>query len=181
VLAFPAAEVASLLDTSVAAANSALQRARATMSQRIGDRSQQATIAALGDQRLAEIVGRLVTAWERADVPALVEMLAEDVRFAMPPFRAWFDGRAAVIRFIGERVFATPWRMVPASANGQLAFACYQLRPGEPGEPGAVGETKFRLSAINVLTLRGDRVVEITGFLDRDVFARFPFPREYPG
>jgi hypothetical protein len=65
-------------------------------------------------------------------------------------------------RFIAERVSETPWRLVPMIVSGQLAFACYQGIPDG-----------FRLGAINVLTLRGDRIVEITGFLDPAVHARF--------
>ena len=98
-------------------------------------------------------------------MPALLELLAEDARFTMPPLPAWFDGRENVARFLAERVFATPWRLVPASANGQLAFACYQQRDGE-----------FRIGCLNVLTLRGGEITEITGFLDPAMYASFGLP-----
>ncbi|HVL24654.1 MAG TPA: sigma-70 family RNA polymerase sigma factor [Thermomicrobiales bacterium] len=178
VLAFPAAEVADLLDTSVAAVNSALQRARETVRQRLGGRSQHATLRDLGERRQRELVGAFVGAWERADIPAILALLVEDARFTMPPLPAWFDGREAIRHFLEERMFATPWRFVPTSANGQLAFAAYQWRPGEAGEPEPADAT-FRLSAINVLTLRGDRIAEICGFLDRGVFPHFGFPAGY--
>jgi len=88
----------------------------------------------------------------------------------MPPFPAWFDGRDDVARFLSERVFATPWRLTPSTANGQIAFAAYQQN--DPDGP-------FQLSAINVMTLNGDRFSGIMGFLDRNVFAAFDFPATY--
>jgi RNA polymerase sigma-70 factor (ECF subfamily) len=115
-------------------------------------------------------VKAFVAAWEAADVDGLVSLLADDARFAMPPLPAWFDGIAAVRAFFAERVFETPWRLVPLTANGQLGFACYQSVDG--------GET-FRLGAINVLTLRGDRIVDITGFLDTSMQGPFAAPDEY--
>jgi DNA-directed RNA polymerase specialized sigma24 family protein len=83
--------------------------------------------------------------------------LADETGFTMPPLTAWFDGVADVRRFVTERLFETPWRLVPIGANGQLAFACYQ--GDEAGGP-------FRLGAINVLTLRGREIVELSGFVD---------------
>jgi RNA polymerase sigma-70 factor (ECF subfamily) len=164
VLGFPATEVAGCLDTTVASVNSALQRARQTLDRRLEPVSQQATLRSLGEAGRRELVKAFVTAWESADVDGLVGMLADDARFAMPPLPAWFDGRADIRRFVAERMFATPWRLVPMTASGQLAFACYQ--GDEDGSP-------FRLGAINVLTLRGRQVVEMTGFLDPAVHRSF--------
>jgi ketosteroid isomerase-like protein len=131
--------------------------------------SQQAELAALGADGRRELVDAFVAAWERADVPALLELLAADARFAMPPLPAWFAGREAIGRFLTERMFATPWRLVPIGANGQLAFACY---PGDP-EGG-----RFRLGAINVLGLRAGRVAELAGFLDPALHRHFGLPEE---
>jgi RNA polymerase sigma-70 factor (ECF subfamily) len=178
VLAFPASEVAAMLDTTVAAVNSALQRARAAMTRHHPGPSQQATIRALGDQRLRDLVHAFVGAWEAGDVPAIVDLLVEDARFTMPPLPAWFDGRAAIARFLHERMFETPWRFAPVTASGQVAFAAWQWRPAEPGEPG--DGPAFRLSAINVVTLRDDRVAGMTGFLDRAYFDAFAVPRVIP-
>jgi RNA polymerase sigma-70 factor (TIGR02960 family) len=169
VLAFSAAEVATLLETSVTSVNSALQRARKGLDQRMPEKSQQATLRALGESRRRELVESFVAAWERADVPAILDMLVEDARFTMPPFPAWFQGRDAISRFMTERMFETPWRLVPISASGQLAFACYQGTPEGP---------PFRLGAINVLTLRGEKIVEISAFLDPKVHAQFELPEE---
>ena len=169
VLGFSAAEVAGILDTTPAAVNSALQRARATVRQRMPARSQQAELAALGPDGRRALVEAFVTAWERADVPALLDLLASDVRLTMPPLPAWFDGREDVGRFLAERVFATPWRLLPIAASGQPAFACYQ------GD----GE-RFRLGAVNLLGLRDGRISWIAGFVDPQLLRRFPVPRELP-
>jgi RNA polymerase sigma-70 factor (TIGR02960 family) len=162
VLSFPAAEVAGMLDTSTASVNSALQRARQTVTERVPERSQ-------FEERLAAdqqpVVDAFVAAWERADVPALVELLAQDVRFTMPPLPAWFDGRADVARFLTEHVFATPWRLVPIGANGQPALACYRGVEG-----------RFLLGAVNVLSFRAGRISWIASFLEPQMLTRFGLP-----
>ncbi len=81
-------------------------RARAAVEQRVPRRSQQAELAALGPGGRRALVDAFVAAWERADVPALLDLLAENARFTMPPLPAWFDGREDVGRFLAERVFA---------------------------------------------------------------------------
>jgi RNA polymerase sigma-70 factor (TIGR02960 family) len=169
VLGFSAAEAAGILDTTPASVNSALQRARRAVAERVPARSQQAELDALGPDGRRRLVDAFVTAWERADVPAILELLADDARFTMPPLPAWFAGRADIGRFMAERLFATPWRLVPIRANGQLAFACYQ---------DAGGDGRFTLGAINVLGLRGGRVVELTGFVDPALHRHFGLPAE---
>jgi RNA polymerase sigma-70 factor (ECF subfamily) len=162
VLGFSAAETAGALGTTVPSANSALQRARATLAARTPPRSQQTELAELGDTGRRALVDAFVRAWEQADVPALLDLLTEDARFTMPPLPAWFDGRSDVGRFLAERVFATPWRLVPTEANGQLAFACYQLDGG-----------RHHLGAVNVLALRQGRISWIAGFVDPGIGPRF--------
>lgn len=168
VLALSASEVAAVLDTTPVAVDSALQRARATMARRMPDRSQQAERAALGDARERELVDRFVAAWHRADVDGLVALLADDVRFTMPPLPAWFAGREVVGRFFAERVFATPWRMVPATANAQTALLGYQ----------DAGDGILRLSGLTVLALRDGRVGEVASFIDPALHALWPVPIE---
>jgi RNA polymerase sigma-70 factor (TIGR02960 family) len=170
VLEFPAAQVAEILDTTPAAVNSALQRARKVVAERVPARSQQAELAALGADRERELLAAFVAAWERADVAALVELLAEDARFTMPPLPAWFDGRPDVVRFLAERVFETPWRLVPLRVNAQPGFAGYQDH----------GDGRFRLGAVNVLSVRDGRIVEISGFLDPAVHAAAGLAEEIP-
>jgi RNA polymerase sigma-70 factor (TIGR02960 family) len=169
VLGFSAAEVAEALQTTVASVNSALQRARRAVDRRVPARSQQATLRALGEDGLRELVEGFVAAWERADVDAILGMLAEDARFTMPPLPSWFSGREDIGVFLAEQVFATPWRLVPTHASGQPALALYQ------GDPQG---GRFRLGALDVLTLRGRQVLEITAFLDPAVHRRFGLPAE---
>jgi RNA polymerase sigma-70 factor (ECF subfamily) len=169
VLGLSGAEVAAALGTTPASVYSALQRAHRALEERRLDRSQQTTLRALGDPALAEIVGAYVDAWERCDIDAVVAMLTEDACLAMPPFPAWFRGRADVAAFLASRPFAagTRWRLVPTRANGQLAFAHY-LWDRE--------RAAFRAHSINVITLSGDRVAAITAFLDASTFPAFGLP-----
>jgi RNA polymerase sigma-70 factor (ECF subfamily) len=171
VLEFSAAEVAQILDTTPASVNSALQRARRSVDERVPGPGQRAELDALGPDGRRELVDAFVSAWERADVPALLDLLVEDARFTMPPLPAWFQGRADVGRFFAERMFATPWRLLPIRANGQLAFACYQAEPG--------GD-RYRLGAINLLDLRDGQIMEIAGFLDPALHRSFRLPQEFP-
>jgi RNA polymerase sigma-70 factor, ECF subfamily len=171
VLGFSAREVADTLESSPAAIDSALQRAHASVRSRLPEQSQQATLRALGDERLSEIVGVYVDAWERGDVEALVELLAQDARITMPPIPTWYEGRDAVASFLAERVLRSgrPWRLLPVRANGMVAFAQYMR-----------DEQTQRLLAhgITVLTLRGEQIEEITAFLTPELFSRFGLPSE---
>jgi SnoaL-like domain len=115
-------------------------------------------------------VNAFVAAWEGADIAALTSMLAEDARFTMPPLPAWFDGRADVSCFFADRVFATPWRLLPLAANGQLAFAAYWVPPGT---------RHFVLSGLNVLTVRAGHITWIASFLDPSLHRRFGLSPEY--
>jgi hypothetical protein len=166
VLDLSAAEAADTLDTTVAAINSALQRARATIEQRV----QRDELTQLDEPTQRELAGKLSGAWERGDYPAMMSLLAEDVRFAMPPLPAWFDGKDSVGRFFRERVFATPWRLVPHTVNGQLGFACYMGQP----------DGSFALGAINAIRVRGGQVAEIAGFLDPTLYDHFGLAKNLP-
>jgi RNA polymerase sigma-70 factor (TIGR02960 family) len=168
VLGFSAAEVAGMLDTTSASVHSAMQRARVTVQQRMPDRSQQAELAALGSDRTRALVEALVTAWEKADVDGLLDLLTEDARFTMPPLPAWFDGRENIRRFLVERMFATPWRLVPIAANGQPAVACYQ----DAGQG-------FHLSGITVPHLRDGRVSWLASFIDPQLRRHFPVSMDF--
>jgi RNA polymerase sigma-70 factor, ECF subfamily len=171
VLGFSAREVAETLDSSVASVNSALQRARKAVDERLPAQSQQATVRVLGDQRLRELVDAYVDAWERGDVEAVTAMLADDALVTMPPMATWFRGHDAFATFLAEWAFARrgchPGRLVRAHANGQVAFGSYQW----DDEVGA-----FRGHVLQVLTLDGDRIAEITGFVEPALFHRFGLP-----
>jgi hypothetical protein len=103
VLGYSAAETAALLETTPASVNSALQRTRDAVAGRVPSSSQQAELARLGEAGCAALVDRFVAAWERGDVPALLDLLTGDVRFTMPPLPAWFAGRADASRAVGAR------------------------------------------------------------------------------
>ncbi|MFI6026803.1 sigma-70 family RNA polymerase sigma factor [Amycolatopsis magusensis] len=164
VLQFSANEVADLLGTTVASVNSALQRARRTLDpQRT---SQQAELAALGDDRVRELAGRYAGAWERGDLQAIVDLLTEDARYSMPPLPEWYAGRDAVRAFLVAGPMTRSWRFLPARANGQLAFGTY-LWDEERGA--------YLPGGLDLLSLRGDRIAEVVSFLDAD-FGRFGLP-----
>jgi len=127
VLAFSAQETAAMLSTSVASANSALQRARAAVSARVPGRSQRSTLRALGDRGLQQLVDRYVQAWERCDVDAFAALLVHDASFAMPPLTTWYRPRSCVLTWARESSLSGQWqwRTAPASANSQPALAFY--------------------------------------------------------
>lgn len=161
VLGFAPAEIAAMMDTSVASVNSALQRARRLVATKVPDVSQQRTLRALGDERVRRLATGYADALERADPGALVELLTEDVTWSMPPLPAWYAGRDAVVDF-AVRVPMTScgaWRHRLVSANGQPAIASYLSTDGGPYAPWS----------LDVLTLRGDRIVAITAFIGADL------------
>jgi RNA polymerase sigma-70 factor, ECF subfamily len=165
VLGFSAAEVAESLDTTVASVNSALQRARKAVEERVPAQSQQATLRTLGDDALRDLVTSYVDAWERNDVDTVVAMLAEEATFAMPPLASWFGGREEIAEFLaGFPLSGTwRWRAIPTTANGQVALGFYAWDEGE----GA-----YLPFALNVLTLRGSRVSDVVAFGVRGIEPR---------
>ena len=174
VLGFSAREVAETLETTTASVNSALQRARAAVEERLPEQSQQATLRALDDEEIRELVESYVEAWERHDVEAVVSMLSEDAAFAMPPLQTWFGGREAIAVFLAGWPLsgAWRWRAIRVRANGQEALAFYSWDPEAEA---------YRRFALNVLTLRGARISDVTAFIarstptpDREVLARLP-------
>jgi RNA polymerase sigma-70 factor, ECF subfamily len=174
VLGFSAQEVADALETSVASVNSALQRARKAVEERVPEQSQQASLRELGDERLKQIVERYVEAWERNDVDAVMDMLAEDATFAMPPLASWFGGEESIRIFLAGWPLsgAWRWRPIPARANGQPALAFYIWDETEQA---------YLPFALNVLTFRGEKISDVTAFVARatgipagESYARWP-------
>jgi RNA polymerase sigma-70 factor, ECF subfamily len=174
VLAFSAKETADILDTTVASVNSALQRARATVEERVPEKSQQSTLRALGDDEVRRLVDRYVEAWERCDVETFASMLAEEATFAMPPLATWYSGRDAIRAWaIGWPLSgAWRWRAVLTRANGQPALGFYAWDPGEES---------YMPFALNVLTFQGGLISDVTAFIARateasepDAYERFP-------
>ena len=183
VLGFSAAEVADHLETTTASVNSALQRARGTLDDKLPDRSQQENARSVGDDELRAVVEGYMEAWERGDVEGVAAMLAEDAILTMPPMATWYDGRDAVKVFLSDFAFAKQWdgsafvpgdrtvRLVPTRANGQLAFGAYRL----DRDAGV-----FKPYTIQMLTLRGREIVEVTGFVAPGYFRHFDLPAELP-
>ena len=168
VLGFSAREVAESLRTTTASVNSALQRARKTLSDRLPERSQQATLSSLGDERVCELVERFSDAFERGDIDAIVALLAEDVTFAMPPYTSWSRGRDAVTdSWLMPGGPEPRLRYLPTRANGQLALAAYRLEPAQD---------RYVPIALDVLTLRDRQIADITAFRTPEVFPRFGLP-----
>jgi RNA polymerase sigma-70 factor (ECF subfamily) len=160
VLGFSAQEVADALETSVASVNSALQRARKSVEERAPEQSQQETLRELGDERLREIVERYVAAWEENDVETVMELLAEDASFTMPPLASWFHGEESIRIFLEGWPLsgAWRWRPIPTRANGQPALAFYAWDEDERA---------YLPFALNVLTFRGEEISEVDAFVAR--------------
>jgi RNA polymerase sigma-70 factor (ECF subfamily) len=174
VLGFSAAEVSETLETTVASVNSALQRARKTVDEKLPEQSQQATLRALGDDKLSEIVDAYMDAMARGDVPRVVSMLAEDAAWSMPPLPTWFGGRDGITGFLHNGPLSGEWRWrhLPARVNGQAAVAVYQYSEDEQA---------FLPFAFDVLTFDGDRIKEVTAFItrmadsdDKEFYTRWP-------
>ena len=160
VLGFSAKETADALETSTASVTSALQRARRRIEERLPRRSQQWTVRALGDQRLADIVQRYGDAWEQGNVEAVVALLSEDASFTMPPLSTWYLGRRAIAEWLRAEPLAghQKWRLLPVRANGQLAAAFYVRDEGADC---------FLPLALNVFAFDGDRISGVTAFIVR--------------
>jgi RNA polymerase sigma-70 factor (ECF subfamily) len=174
VLGFSAQEVSDSLETTVASVNSALQRARKTIDERLPERSQQQTLRDLGDERVTEIVEAYMDALGRGDVPAVIGLLAEDAAWSMPPLSSWYRGHEELVDFlhVGPLSGHFRWRHRPAHANGQPAVGTYTWHPERDA---------YLPFSLDVLTLRGDRIAEVTAFIARssqerspEEFARFP-------
>ena len=182
VLGFSAKEVAEALDTTTASVNSALQRARATVDERLPARSQQATLRALGDQQVRELVERYMDAMQRGDVDAVVAMLAEDAAWSMPPLATWFSGREEIARFLawGPLSGQFRWRRLAAHANGQVAVAAYTWHDGRERVPAVRAR---RAHARRRAHPGGHRVHHAPSpeSDDREKFARWPDQALDPG
>ena len=169
VLGFPAAEVATMMGTSVASVNSALQRARDVVAHRVPSASQQQALRTIGDARLREIVGGYSDALQRGDAGALVRLLTADVTWSMPPLPHWYRGIAAVSDFAVRVPLSScgRWRHRPTTANGQAAVASYRC---------ADDSGVFAAWSVDVLTLRGGQVCGVVSFIGPQHFAAFDLP-----
>jgi RNA polymerase sigma-70 factor (ECF subfamily) len=166
VLDWQAAEVAELLETSVPAVNSALQRARA--------RIEQAPVTDAGNGSLSEhdrdLLARYVDAFQRYDMDALTSLIHEDAIQSMPPYELWLRGREHILGWwVGPGAACRGSRVIPTiSANGSPAFG--QYKPSETG-------SGYDPWALQVLEVTGGEIVEFTFFLSTDsLFPLFELP-----
>jgi RNA polymerase sigma-70 factor (ECF subfamily) len=171
VLGFHANEVAEMLDSTVESVNSALKRARASLRRRRRPAAGREPPPALGSPSEDAVVAKFVSAWESADLDALVALLTDDVFSSMPPMPFEYEGRDVVARFCAS-LFRSGRRfdLVPTRANGQPAFGAYLRVP--TGIRHGIG--------LYVLTLTGDRICAMTRF-DNSVLLWFGLPRSLPG
>jgi RNA polymerase sigma-70 factor (ECF subfamily) len=169
VLGWSARESASLLEASVASVNSALQRARATLRERLGERRTEWARSSEPSEEERELLRRYVEAHERADADALAELLREDARLTMPPHAIWYAGREAIM--VAVRQGFDPEfghiRTLVAAANRQPAAAHYLRAPGD---------SEHRPLALDLLRVEDGRVAEITSFVLPELFPALGLP-----
>jgi RNA polymerase sigma-70 factor (ECF subfamily) len=170
VLRWKAAEVAELLETSVASVNSALQRARATLE--ASNLTATETTPSV-DEADADLLARYVEAFERYDMDALTSLIHEDATQSMPPYDLWLAGRDDILAWwVGPGIGCRGSRVIPTvAANGAPAFG--QYKPREDGEG-------YEPWALQVLEIENGKIVELTFFLDTEtVFPRFGLPLQF--
>ncbi|HEY7486456.1 MAG TPA: sigma-70 family RNA polymerase sigma factor [Streptosporangiaceae bacterium] len=177
VLGWPAKQTATLLDGSVASVNSALQRARATLKEHLPERRLEWAPATEPTEDERAVLRRYMDAMERADLAAMAELLAEDVRATMPPYPMWHLGRDVVMAALtvswdtGSPRYVGRFRMLPTRANASPAVASYVR---------GRGESAYRAFAVGVVRVEGGRIAEITAFHEPALFPAFDLPTELP-
>ena len=176
VLDFSSRETAEVLDLTVSSVNSALHRARKTLSQNYQNEEMERTPPPLTDERSQWLLDRFLQAWETADVEGLVALLKADATLAMPPSPSWYQGREAIGTFISRTVFGDEgmfsgeasgrWRLVPTRANGSPAYALYQREERQ----------EYQAFGLHVLEYDGDGLAQIVTFINPSLPARFGLP-----
>ena len=170
VLGWASAEAATLLGSSTASINSALQRARETLSQHYSDRRPPLESQPTPAQK--ELLGRYLQAWEGHDVDSFVALLREDASAVMPPWLQWFSGRDVIGSFFGAaRKTCSGLHLVPTAANGQPAFAVYEF---------SAVDKRWNAHSIHVLTLENEMISKMTLFLEPGLFKDFGLPQFLP-
>ena len=168
---FSAREAATLLGTSVPAVNSALQRARDRLRDRLPSRRLEWVHAEDPTAEQREFARRYVDALERRDFSALAAIVRADARFSFPPRAVWYDGLDAFRRASDRHAAPVEHLFVPAAANLQPAFAVYLRAPGEP---------RYRPLALAVLRVEEGRVVEVVHWDRPELFEAFGLPMSFP-
>jgi RNA polymerase sigma-70 factor, ECF subfamily len=168
---FSARETATLLGTSVPAVNSALQRARGRLRDRLPSRRLEWAHSEDPTAEEREVARRYVDALERRDFSALAVLVRTDARFSFPPRAVWYDGLDAFRRASDKHAAPGEHLLVPAAANLQPAFAVYLQAPGEPS---------YRPLALAVLRVEKGRVVEVVHWDRPELFEAFGLPMSFP-
>ncbi|WP_069773817.1 RNA polymerase subunit sigma-70 [Streptomyces sp. LUP30] len=172
VAGWSAQETADLLGSTLASANSAVQRGRSALREALPGRREDWSAAATPSAEDLKLVQRYVDAVARADFDAMVDLVREDAVLTMPPNPFWFTSRDALFAFVRPNIdpasptFFGHWRLMPVRANGQPAVAGYLRRPGT---------SVFRAQLIDVLRTREGRIAEITTF-EPHLFPAFGLP-----
>ena len=171
VLGWSAKDTAALLDMSVAAANSTLQRARAALQEHLPARRTEWSAGTDPSTAERALVARYVEATERGDAQAIAAMLAEDARFTMPPEPGLYLGRDQIVSTWVEGGFGTDalgaFRCLTAHVNRQPAVACYVRRPGEEA---------FTALSLDVLRIADGEIADITTFHSATTFPALGLP-----
>jgi RNA polymerase sigma-70 factor (TIGR02960 family) len=165
VLGWPASETATLLETSVPAANSALQRARSTMQEHLPARRAEWSAGATSDEERA-LLASFIDAHERGDAALAVSIASQDLRITMPPAPFFFEGLASIAPLLDGALRDGEWRLVPTMANRMPTAASYLRRPGD---------SEFRAFKFDVLRIEAGAIAEITTF-GPGLFAAFGLP-----
>jgi RNA polymerase sigma-70 factor (ECF subfamily) len=168
VLDFSAAEIAEMMATSTASVNSALQRARRVITEKVPAVSQQSIQRELGDARVRDIVTQYSTALEQGDSESFIALLTKDVTWSMPPLGHWYAGIEAAASFSVVPLTMCPsWQHRTVTMNGQPAVAGYL---------GVSADSDHFPWSVDVLTLDGDKIAGITSFIDPTLFALLDLP-----
>lgn len=176
VLDFSATETAEVLEITVSSTNSALHRARTTLSQRYHGQKLERAASSTTDEHIQWLLDHFVRAWENADVEGLVALLKEDAILAMPPSPSWYQGAEAIRVFVGATIFADGgmftgqaterWRLIPTRANALPAHAIYQRDE----------QSKYQAFGVIVLDYEAQKIVQIISFIDPSLPALFGLP-----
>ena len=165
VLDWPASETAILLETSVPAVNSALQRARATMQRHMPQRRAEWSAGEPNDDERA-LLERFIDAHQRGDAALAISIASEDLRITMPPYPHLFEGLATIAPLLERALSEGDWRLVPTMANRMPTAASYLRQPGD---------TIHRAFKFDVLRIQDGRIAEITTF-GAELFPAFGLP-----
>jgi RNA polymerase sigma-70 factor (ECF subfamily) len=171
VLDCSAGEVAGTLGISPSAVNSLLHRARSTLKRHYTSAKPGPKLLTQPDEKIKLLLERYRRAWEEANIDELISLLKEDATFPMPPLPSWYQGRTAIRAFILQTSLAGEanrrWQLLPLHANAAPGFAFYQLT----NDRGS-----YIAFAIQVLTVQGDLLSDVTTFGDTSLFPYFGLP-----